>query len=550
MLNHIRLSNDWAVSLENGDLFLTNASRLLDLFLYSKHHGLYLHPNVLQQIRELVLRMDWNILRNDPVVKEKFLELFCGPGRVAKPLRQMHEVGLLARLIPAFEHITGLVQHEFFHRYTADEHTLVCLEKLDAIWNEQLPDCGLYTDLFRQVPRPELLYLALLLHDTGKGEGRDHAEKGAHIAAAEGQRLGLPAAEIARVVFLVRHHLSMVILSQKRDLDDPEVIRGFAELVGDTENLRMLTLHTLADSLGTSDSLWNTYKDQLLRMLYTRTLQYLTGIAAPTGAARRHALWESLRQNPPAGLASDEIEAHFQGLPDNYFPHLSRDELLADLEVVHDFLALQVQGKAPALAPAIRTRDLPERGCTVVRVCTWDHSGLFARLAAALSASGLGIHSAEIYTRSDHLVLDRFYVAPPGSAGPAPAPALEQFRLFALQALSGELALPELLRLAGRQHEPRTRLEPITPRITFDNQASAKSTILEIQAEDRLGLLAALAAALAEMGVDISLAKINTTHGVADDAFYVTDADGRQILAPERQEQIRARLIEALASLG
>jgi [protein-PII] uridylyltransferase len=104
--------------------------------------------------------------------------------------------------------------------------------------------------------------------------------------------------------------------------------------------------------------------------------------------------------------------------------------------------------------------------------------------------------------------------------------------------------------LAGRQHEPRTRPEPITPRITFDNQASAKSTILEIQAEDRLGLLAALAAALAEMGVDISLAKINTTHGVADDAFYVTDADGRQILAPERQEQIRARLIEALASLG
>ena len=543
------ISKDGTVSLADGHFFQAEPSRLLGLFLYAKYHSLSLHPNDLQLIRKLVPQMDWNNLRDDPAVKKNFLELIRGPGRVAKPLRQMHEAGLLARLVPAFEQITGMVQHEFFHRYTADEHTLVCLEKLDAIWNERLPDYSLYTELFRQVPRPELLYLALLLHDTGKGEGRDHAEKGAHIAAAEAHRLGLPAAETARVVFLVRHHLSMVILSQKRDLDDPEVIRGFAELVGDTENLRMLTLHTLADSLGTSDSLWNTYKDQLLRMLYTRTLQFLTGIAAPSGAVRRCALWESLRQNPPAGLASDEIEAHINGLPDNYFPQLTREELLADLEVVHEFLALQVQGKAPALAPAIRTQDLPERGCTVVRVCTWDHSGLFARLAAALSASGLGIHSAEIYTRSDHLVLDRFYVAPPGHAGPAPASALELFRALAYRALSGEMALPELLRLAGQRHEPRLRPEPIKPRITFDNQASAKSTILEIQAEDRMGLLAALAAVLAEMGVDISLAKINTTHEVADDAFYVTDTDGRQILASERQEQIRARLLEALAAL-
>ncbi len=545
--DHYSWLNDFS---SEGDYYQTDPSQLIGLLVHAQHHGLSVHPKALQLIQWQLQSADWKTIRNDPIVKKIFLELLRRPGRIAKFLRQMHEVGLLARLIPSLEHLTGLVQNEFFHQYTADEHTLVCLEKLDAIWNEQLPDCGLYTDVFRQVPRPELLYLALLLHDTGKGEGHDHAEKGARIAAEEASRLGLTPAEAARVVFLVRHHLSMVILSQKRDLDDPEVIRGFAELVSDTENLRMLTLHTLADSLGTSDTLWNAYKDQLLRMLYTRTLQYLTGVAAPTGAACRHALWESLHQTPPAGLASDEMEAHFTGLPDSYFSHLTQEELLADLEVVHEFLALQVQGNATALAPAIRTRDLPERCCTVVRVCTWDHSGLFARLAAALSAAGLAIHSAEIYTRSDHLVLDRFYVADPGRAAPAPAPALEQFRALALRALSGEVTLPELLRLAGQHHELRPSREPLAPRITFDNQASAKSTILEIQAEDRLGLLATLAAALAEAGVDISLAKINTSHGVADDAFYVTDADGRQILAPERQEQIRARLLEALAALG
>lgn len=544
------LLRDGALLPAHEGIFDEQPSQLMRAFLLAQKHGWRLPPETLRLIRDSVPRLDWNNLRNCAWAKGMLLELLRMPGRVAPVLRQMHEAGLLARLVPAFAHLTGMVQHEFFHQYTADEHTLVCLEKLDAIANELLPDCGLYTELFHQLPRPELLYLALLLHDTGKGEGRDHAENGACIAAAETRRLGLASADAARVVFLVRHHLGMVVISQKRDLDDPEVIRGFAELVGDTENLRMLTLHTLADSLGTSDCLWNAYKDQLLRMLYTRTLQHLTGVSTPTGAARREALRESLRHCPPPHLALDEIEAHFTSLPDNYFSHLSPEELLADLQVAHEFLALQVHGQAPALAPAIHIRNQPERSDTVIRVCTWDHSGLFARLAASLSAAGLNILHAEIYTRSDHLVLDRFHVVDPRTGTPASEAALEKFRTLAFKALSGELELAELLRPDGQQSEPLPRREPVSPRITFDNQASATRTVLEIQAEDRPGLLAALAATLAELGVDVSLAKINTSHGIAEDVFYVTDADGRQILSPERQEQIRLRLLEAIATPG
>ncbi len=459
----------------------------------------------------------------------------------------MHETGLLGVLVPSFERQRGRVQHEHFHLYPVDEHTLVCLEKLDAIWNEQLPHSELYKELFRQIPRPELLYLALLLHDVGKGEGGNHTESGARIAAIEARRLGFTPAEAQRVTFLVRHHLTMVMVSQKRDLDDAEVVRRFAELVGDTENLRMLTLLTLADSLGTSQTLWNGFKDTLLRTLFSRALQYLTGTVVPTAAARREELRNLIREVPPLGIAPDEIEAQFAGLPENYFQHLTLEDLAADLNVIHAFLALHAAGRAPPLTPAIRAQAYPHHGCTVIRVCTWDHSGLFAKLAAALSAANLNILSAEIYTRCDHLVLDRFYVTEPGTNAPARDSALATFRALAEKSLTGELSLPELLHHAREAHSSLPGRAPAPPRITFDNQACARRTVLEIQAPDRLGLLAILAATLAELGVDISLAKIHTVHGMADDAFYVTESDGQPILSPERQETIRARLTTALA---
>lgn len=516
-------------------------------FFIAQQLKVRLHPRLLGEIRDQVPKLLRQQFRSNPLVLGYFRELLRTCGRVGPVLRPMHETGLLGVLVPSFERQRGRVQHEHFHLYPVDEHTLVCLEKLDAIWNEQLPHSELYKELFRQIPRPELLYLALLLHDVGKGEGGNHAESGARIAAVEARRLGFAPAEAERVTFLVRHHLTMVMVSQKRDLDDPEVVRRFAELVGDTENLRMLTLLTLADSLGTSQTLWNGFKDTLLRTLFSRALQYLTGTVVPTATARREELYNLIRKVPPPGIAPDEIEAHFAGLPENYFQHLTLEDLVADLNTIHAFLALHAAGRAPPLTPAIRAQDYPHHSCSLIRVCTWDHSGLFARLAAALSAANLNIMSAEIYTRSDHLVLDRFYVAEPGTNAPARDSALTAFCTLTEKALAGELSLVELLQQAREGHSLSPGRAPAPPRITFDNQACARRTVLEIQAPDRLGLLAVLAVTLAELGVDISLAKIHTVHGMADDAFYVTESDGQPILSPVRQETIRARLTAALA---
>lgn len=535
-----------------GNLFLDKTlHRALQLFSYAQQQRLNIHAETIRRIRELLpSRVNQNY-RADPAALKAFRELLGRPGRVGQVLRQLHEAGLLSALVPAFKRLIGRAQSEHFHRYTVDEHTLVCLEKLDQVWNQNknLPNVAFYTEMFRQVTRPDLLYLALLFHDIGKGVGNDHSISGARIADIEARRLGFSSADVQRVTFLVRHHLSMAVVSQKRDLDDPEVIHNFARLVGDTENLRMLTLLTLTDSLGTSDTLWNGFKDALLRTLFARTLQYLTGTVVPAAALRRRELRAQIEKTAPASLAPDEIEAHFAGLPENYFHHIAPEELIADLNVVHDFLVRYVHGKSPPLAPAICAHDLPDHSCTVIRVCMWDHSGLFARLTAALAAAGLNIFSAEIYTRADHLALDRFYVSESRSGGPASAPALAAFAALAEKALAGEVSLPELLQRA-REFRATAPVRPTIPtRITFDNQASAKRTILEIQSHDRLGLLAVLASTLADLDVDISLAKINTHHGVADDVFYVTDSDGQPVLAPERQELIRARLIAALAEL-
>ncbi len=530
-------------------LFEDQPRRLVRAFYHAQRRSLRLDPELAHLIRNhthLVTRA----FRTDPQVLETFVELFKAPGRVGATLRQMHETGLLGALVPAFGRLTGRVQHEFFHRYTVDEHTLVCLDQLDALWENRLPVPALYREIFRQITRPELLYLATWLHDFGKGEGTHHAERGARIAAAMARRLGLSPPDAARVEFLVRHHLTMVVLSQKRDLDDPAVVREFARLVGDAQNLHMLTLLTLADSLGTSETLWNAFKDQLLRMLHQRAEQELIGVGAPTAAARREQLRAALEGRRPGWLAADELAAHCAGLPEHYFQQISLPELLADLETVHAFLAAQVAGQRHPLAPAVRTESQPARGCTVVRVCAWDHTGVFARLAAALSAARLNILGAEIYSRADQLVLDRFYVNDPLSGGPAAPAALDAFQTLAAQALTGEVGLEEILRRIQRQGGPPHAPAAPPIRVSFDNRASATRTLIEVQAPDRVGLLATIAATLAGLGVDVSLARILTTHGMAEDVFYVSEAGGNKILSTARQREIRERLRAALAAGG
>jgi [protein-PII] uridylyltransferase len=460
----------------------------------------------------------------------------------------------LGRYLPAFGKLTALVQHEFYHLYTADEHTLVCLEKLDAVRGALGGALGPYATLFQKVARPGLLYLALLLHDTGKAaRSRNHVENSARIAQSVAGQLGLDAQGASTLVLLVRHHLAMAQTSQRRDLEDPAEIRRMAGLVETEENLNMLTLLTYVDTVATSDQLWNGFKEALLWTLHYRVRDLLRGQEESTQAQarRRERLAAEVGAQAPSTLREDEIQAHIAGLPQRYFWLRSAREIIADLELAHRFLRLQVLGREHHLTPVIAWHHETERGYSQLKVCAWDRHGLFCTIAGALTAAGLNILSADIFTREDHVVVDSFIVTDALTATAVNATQRQRAEHILKEALIGTVDLAEAVQRRQRVALPYAvpESERLRTIVRFNNESSETRTLIDVETEDRVGLLYGLSQALSAMQLDISLAKICTEKGAAMDTFYVSELAGGKLLDPARQEQVRSALCAAIERL-
>jgi [protein-PII] uridylyltransferase len=535
-------------------VFRDQPRRLMRVFLHAQQRGLRLHPDLAQLIRSQISLVDRDFLR-DKHVGETFVAILNQRGNVAPILRAMHEVDFLGKYVPEFGKLTCLVQHEFYHQYAADEHTLVCLEQLDRIWEANVPPYNGYAALFQEIEQPFLLYLALLLHDTGKPEGHGkHAQVGAKLADRAGKRIGLDGAARHALGLLIEHHLLMASVSQRHDLDDPSVIRNFARHVETPELLSLLTLLTFADSQATSDKLWNGFKDSLLWQLHQRARPLLTGGTEFVRAEekQREQLMQEVRELLPAPLADEEVKAHFAGLPARYFQIHSATEIQEDLLLTHRFIRQQIVEEDKALAPVVNLHNKPDRGYSAVRVCTWDRAGLFAKMAGTLSAVGLTILSARIFTRTDGIALDTFFVIDALTGKLATAEQRDAFERLLTKVLADEDL--DLHKLIARQQTARSLFqgysgEGIPTQIVFDNDVADARTFLEIETEDRIGLLYAMARTLTDLELDISTARILTEKGAAIDSFYVRELDGGKILSPERQKAIERRLIHAIAAL-
>ena len=546
---------DGEIHATSNRIFRDQPRRLMRVFLHAQQRGLRLHPDLAQLIRNQLGLVDRDFL-HDPHVAETFLTILNQRGNAAPILRAMHEVDLLGKYIPEFGKLTCLVQHEFYHQYTADEHTLVCLEKLDRVWEASDPLFKTYAPILQSLERPFLLYLALLLHDTGKSaHGGSHASAGARIATRVARRLRLDATDIQTLCVVIEHHLHMANISQRRDLDDPAEIRQFARQMQQAEILNLLTLHTFADSLATSDKLWNGFKDSLLRELRSRALPLLTGGTefVRAGEKQREQLMQDVYRLLPEGLGEEELHAHFATLPLRYFQIHSAEEILADLELTHRFIRVQVSSDdEAALAPVVRWSNAPDRGYTQVKVCTWDRAGLFGKIAGSLSAAGLTIMSAQIFTRRDAIALDTFFVADAKTGNLADAEQREKF-----EGLLGKVLVKadtDLHAHIARQNLSRPLFqayvgEHIPTQIHLDNDASDSRTLIEIETEDRIGLLYVIAQTLTELELDISAARICTEKGAAIDNFYVHEIGGGKILSLERQKAIERRLRNAVQQL-
>jgi len=534
--------------------FADQPRRLMRVFLHAQQRGLRLNPDVTQLVRDHLSLVDRRFLQ-DQHVRETFLEILNQRGNVARVLRSMHDVGLLGKYLPEFGRLTCLVQHEFFHQYAADEHTLVCMEKLDQIRGAEQPPYSHYKPLLQGLEQPFVLYLALLLHDVGKADrtGR-HSEVGGQVAVRVAGRLGLNATTTQALRVLVETHLLMAQVSQRRDLDDPAVIRHFAERVRTVEGLALLTLHTFADSNATSDTLWNDFKESLLWTLHDKALRLLAGGTEfqRKEEEQRGLLAQEVRRLTPPFVSEEEAQAHLANLPPRYFQIHSAGDIATDLLLTHRFMHLQLSDEDHALEPVVTWHNEPDRGYTAVKICTWDRAGLFSQIAGSLTAAGLNILSARIFSRQDGIILDTFFVNEANTGKPVAREARDRFEELLRQELTNgaEVCSLSLPRTAARPLYQAFEEGQIPTVIHFDNAASDTCTIIDVETEDHLGLLFTISKTLSGLGLDISLAKICTEKGAAIDTFYVRDSADGKVRQPERLTAIERGLREAIATLA
>jgi [protein-PII] uridylyltransferase len=462
----------------------------------------------------------------------RFLSLLEQPGRLGELLRNLHELGVLERLIPAMAHARSLLQFNEYHKFTVDEHCLRAVEAAVSFANQQCP----WGDVYQSIKPKRTLHLALLIHDLGKGLPGDHSDVGLRIADETGRRLRLGARELETLKFLVHKHLVMSHLAFRRDTSDNQLIIRFAFEVGSPEVLRMLFVLTCADLAAVGPGVLNSWKGEVLTDLYLRTLQHLTG-DSPSLVAEdcRAAAQALLAGDAPTEWFSEQTAAlHY-----SYLLSTPPPQIAEELRRLHDMQHGEVK---------VWHRYVPETCTSEYTVGAYEDitPGVFHKLTGGLTSAGLQILSADINTLAGGLVLDRFRVQDPDHINQPPPERLDEVDQRLAQALTtGQVpAFRRLWRSGNRRASDSLQVLPTQVRV--DNSTSERFTIVDVFATDRMGLLYTITRTLFELGLSVSLAKIGTYLDQVVDVFYVTDQAGKKIEEEDRLERIRQTLLGAI----
>jgi [protein-PII] uridylyltransferase len=541
-------SHERLIYFENREIFHEDPFRLMRVFLYAQQREMELSSDLQQLIRRR-MRLVNRTFQYARAARETFQAILSRKGQVGRVLRMMHEVDFLGRYLPEFGDLTCLVQHEFFHRYTADEHTLVCIEKLDSLIDTEDPKLAQYKTLFRNVEDPYVLYLALLLHDTGKASGaRHHAEASALSAQKVAARLQLPAERRRKLILLVDHHMTLSEIAQRRNLEDPATIADFAETVRNPENLDSLMLLTLADGQGTGGQNWSDWKETLVWHLYHATSSYLHD--ERKYFAERRIEREDLQEAVAKKMAKDfdeEIEVHFHSMPDRYFQSHQINEIIGHLRLFRTFLESRFSDPAPALSAVIKWHSKPDQGHSECWICTWDRAALMAKIAGSFAAGAINILSADAYTRVDNLMLGVFRVCDTSFrpvTDERDQKLVESVLQTSLEKIDYDFGpLLERARKRTAFHLPLGMDFPT--KLVISNQIHPNYTVIDLQTADRLGLLYDVLFRLSRAGVNIALSRVATEKGAAFDSFYVTDLAGRKITDEKFLHTLQRSLLAA-----
>jgi [protein-PII] uridylyltransferase len=484
--------------------------------------------------------------RTSSDASEAFLKLLRRRGRVGRTLRLMHEAGFLERYLPEFARISLLIQHDLYHHYTVDEHTLKAIEALDELHGSRGKQRAHLRAAFDAVDDPALLYFSLLLHDIGKGRGSGHIPRGARIAERICRRLKLSPEASTKVVLLVRHHVTMSHTAQRRDLNETRVAKDFAAQLDSLDVLTMLLLLTYSDLNGVGPGVWSEWKGNLLWELYQQARSALTGQEPPLDSQEDLSAYkEEVVRTLEGDIPLSEVERHLALLPDRYQRTTRPEDAARHLRLIKRF-------GTEACETSWRRRGSDG---TELTVCARDRHGLFADIAGTFAAHGVEILSAEVNTREDGIAIDVFILREA-----ATHQAVEDYRLRAIEqalsnAVAGESDVATLVERWRKNNAPRRKTAPANarrrqvPRVVCDNDASQATTMIEIHAPDEPGLAYKIASALVELGLDIACAKIATEKSDALDVFYVTEGDATK-LSESSMRAVETALVEKLSVAG
>jgi [protein-PII] uridylyltransferase len=505
-------------------------------------------------------------LRQSPEACQRFTDLMADTRettlRAGSVRRELHATGLLLAMIPEFSPVVGRVHHDTYHVYTVDVHSVAAADRLATLVRGELAgEFPLACRLAAETARPKVLFFATLLHDVGKAiGGTEHSVRGADMAAPILARLGFSPEDVAAACHLIRKHLVMYHVATRRDLEEPATVQEFVREVHGREGLRDLYLLTVADLSTTSPTSMTTWKARMLDELYLATDAALVGGAdgerrsSPDGADARwsHAVTEVQRvaSGMPASGAEESaarrafLADYLESMPERYVLANAPEAIAAHAELarVHqgDLVAVDV---------------VPSRHAAAAEICVvaLDRPGLLAAITAALAASRLEVHGAQIHTRTlpggGVQAVDLFWVRDRGDGLSGVARALPKLSRDVGRVIGGEISAAELARNRGGG-TLKERASPRVPiQVSIDDRASPRHTVIEVLARDRPGLLFAVSDALHRLGLSIGVAKINTEGMRIADVFYVREADGGKVAPGKRSTEVHRRLVEVLEGL-
>ncbi len=533
-------SHNGFLEVRNMRVFERTSFALLELFQIMQTHPELkgVRADTIRLVRANLDRIN-AAFRRDLACRSLFMEILRAPSGITHELRRMNAYGVLGRYIPAFGRVVGQMQHDLFHVYTVDSHTLFVVRNLRRFmipkFNHEFP---LASNIIQSLVKPERLYLGGLFHDIAKGRGGDHSILGQQEAESFCQLHQMSEYDTRFVSWLVRHHLAMSNTAQREDIFDAEVVRRFALLVGDKEHLDNIYLLTVADMRGTSPKVWNVWKGRLLSMLYHATLHELRrGVAQPIDLDARvtdlHN--EVLERLSDREIASALIEEHWRRMDTDYFLRHDAESLAWHTEVI-------VTTPQSAL-PLVAVRHHPEAGGTEILTYTQDRKGLFVDLTAGIDRLNLSVWDARIHTTRYGFALDTFVVL-----DQANQPITDEAGLEKIQAVMREQLLnPRPGRDPQHAYVSRTLKHfPIETSVTFGLSPNGQTTVMEVTAQDRPGLLYQVALALATCKVMLVTAKVATFGERAEDIFFILTPDGDLVSDLALQATIKKEIVQRL----